>query len=157
MPWSPSFLICVEAQKVRDLFTQKKRKGKKNRKGSKKEGTEPKLWKKTGQERAEVESFCFSGPWFSSFSLRKADLLEWLGEQMPFIGLSSVTSNRLGQSSPVCPGSHFPSPGSWWFTPRGRTVFWVGVADRARIKNTELGSERGSGWSRKYRVTRSSK
>lgn len=97
---------------MRDLFTQKK-KGKKNRKGSNKEGTEPKLWKKTGQEGAEVESFCFSGPWFSSFSLRKADLLEWLGEQMPFIGLSSVTSNRLGQSSPVCPDSHLPSPGSW--------------------------------------------
>lgn len=105
MPWSPSLL---ETQKVRDLLKGTER-GKRSRKGSRKEGTGPKLWKETGQGGGEVESFCFPGPWFSSFSLRKADLVQWLGKQMPFIG----KSNRIGQSSPICPGSHLPSLGNW--------------------------------------------
>lgn len=144
MPWFPSFLICREAQKVRDLLKGTERGKKRAGKASIKKEQSQSPGRRQNREGAEVESFCFSGPWFSSFGLRKADLVEWLGEQMPFIDLSSITSDRLGQSSPM---SWLPASLSWELVthPQGRRVFWAGVADRARTKNPELGSGRGSG------------
>lgn len=50
---------------------------------------------------------------------------------MPFIGLTSVTSSRFGQSSPL---SWLPSPLSWEMVThaQGRRLSWAGVAGRAR-------------------------
>lgn len=144
MPWSPSFLPYLQRGSEGEGFTQRNRRGKNGAGGGEAEKAPIKKeqsqspGRRKDKEGAEVESFCFSGPWFSSFSLRKADLAEWLGEQTPFIGLSSITSDRLGQSSPL---SWLPASLSWELVthPQGRRVFWAGVADRARIKNPRVG------------------
>lgn len=137
-PWSPLFAHYIEAPR----FTRRNRKGNKERGGLRCRKSRAAAREEQGGAEADGDCPCLSGPLFSSVGSRKAGLSRVA--QVPFIGLTSMTSRRFGWSPSVCPGSHHP---------QGRRVSWAGVAGRARIQNTGLGSERGSGGCRICRVT----
>lgn len=86
-----SFLPYLPGSSEVEGFTQLK---KRSRKGFNGEGIEPKLWRRTGQRGAEVETPCLSGPLFLPCSWRKRVGVE----EMTFVGLTSITSSRSGRT-----------------------------------------------------------
>lgn len=137
------FFICtLHRGSELEGFTRRNRKGNKERGGLRCRKSRAAAREEQGGAEADGDCPCLSGPLFSSVGSRKAGLSRVA--QVPFIGLTSMTSRRFRWSSSVCPGSHHP---------QGRRVSWAGVAGRARIQNTGLGSERGSGGCRICRVT----
>lgn len=137
-----SFICTLHGGSELEGFTRRNRKGKKERGGLRCRKSRAAAREEQGGAEADGDCPCLSGPLFSSVGSRKAGLSRVA--QVPFIGLTSMTSRRFRWSSSVCPGSHHP---------QGRRVSWAGVAGRARMQNTGLGSERGSGGCRIRRVT----
>lgn len=126
MPWSSLFLICMEAQKLRDWLKGTEREKQKQ------ERLQCKRNRGKTLDRTGRSSGWKPLPLWLSVLILQLEKAEWIGEQMPFISLTSITSSRLGQSSRICPRFHLPFLGAQTH-PQRKRVSWAESGQKNRV------------------------